>query len=281
MEDGQLNKTKVGFIIQARMGSTRLPEKVLVPVPLMKGKPVIQWISENLKSSKFDGEVVVATSERPENDVLERFCLEKNISCFRGDEDNVLSRFIHLAQTRDFNVLVRLTGDNPILDVPLLDKTIQYHLDKQNDYTYTNGLPIGMNMEVVSAGPLIDLQKKELNGPEREHVTLHIRGNDNYKQSCLDFDEGDIRLQKLRLTIDYASDFTLLSTILSCLGKNEMPGLELIKKIWEEDSWIFDSNQGNFQKNYFETEKEEIEVALDLLERYEFKRVAKILKSVG
>ena len=280
MEDGQLNKIKVGFIIQARMGSTRLPEKVLVPVPLGKGKPVIQWISENLRSSKFEGETIVATSERPENDVLERFCLDNNISCFRGDEDNVLSRFIFLTKTHNFDVLVRLTGDNPILDVSLLDQTIQYHLEEQNDYTHTSGLPIGMNMEVMSAGALMTLEKKRLNAPEREHVTLHIRGNDSYRQSSLTFEE-DIQLEKLRLTIDYSSDFTLLSTILSFLEENELPGIELIKKIWREYPWIFDSNKGNFQKNYFETEKEEIEVALDLLERYEFKRVAKILRSVG
>ena len=280
MEDGQLNKTKVGFIIQARMGSERLPEKVLVPVPFVKGKPALQWITENLKSSRFEGEVIVATSERPENDVLERFCREKKISYFRGDEDNVLSRFVHLTEAKNFDVVVRLTGDNPILDVPFLDKTIQYHLDTKNDYTYTSGLPIGMNMEVVSAEPLLNLQKKKLDGPEREHVTLHIRGNEDYKQSCLAFEEEeDVPLEKLRLTMDYASDFTLLSTILSFLGENELPGIGLIKKIWQEAPWIFDSNQENFQKSYFETEHEEIKVAVELLEKYEFKRVAKILRS--
>ena len=280
MEDGLLNKTKVGFIIQARMGSTRLPDKVLVPVPPKRGKPVIEWISENLKLSRFKGQVVVASSEGSENDVLERFCIAKNINCFRGDENNVLSRFVHLAEVKGFDVMVRLTGDNPILDVNFLDQTIQHHLDEQNDYTYTKGLPIGMNLEVVSAKPLLELQKKELTKLEREHVTLHIRENGDYKQSCLSFGEEGFPFEKLRLTMDYPSDFTLLSTVLSYLPENDLPDIELIKRIWKEDAWIFESNQGNFQKRSFESESEEIEVALEILERYEFDRVVKILRSV-
>ena len=280
MEDGQLNNLKVGYIIQARMGSTRLPAKVLAPVPPRVGKPVIEWISENLKLSRFNGEIIVASSAGPENDVLEKFCIGKNIHCFRGDEDNVLSRFVHLTELNSFDVVVRLTGDNPILDVSLLDQTIQYHLDEQNDYTYTKGLPIGMNLEVVSAKPLLELQKKKLKKLEREHVTLHIRDNDDYKQSCLTFQEEEIPLETLRLTMDYPSDFTLLSTVFSYLPENQLPNLELIKRIWKDTPWIFESNKGNFQKRSFESESEEIEVALEILERYEFERVVKILKSI-
>src|SRR5688500_5242636 len=116
MEVGQPNSPKVGFIIQARMKSTRLPGKVLLPIPLHGGKPIIQWIVDNVKKSGFEKKIILATSTNEEKDPLVAYCKTNSIECFRGDEENVLSRFIQILELNAFDLVVRLTGDNPLLD---------------------------------------------------------------------------------------------------------------------------------------------------------------------
>ena len=131
------NKIRVGFIIQARMKSTRLPNKVLTKIPLGTGKPIIKWIVDELKKSTFKNEIIVATSQNEENNILYNYCKSENIICFRGEEDNVLSRFIEIQEKENFTFIVRLTGDNPIIDIAVLDKTIQFHIANNNEYTRT------------------------------------------------------------------------------------------------------------------------------------------------
>lgn len=280
MEDGRLNRVKVGFIIQARMHSTRLPNKVLMPIPFKTGKPILQWISDELQRSKFINKIVVATSKNSENDLLEKFCRERKVHCFRGEEENVLSRYIHLARTEQFDVMVRLTGDNPIVDIKILDKVIEYHLQNSNDYTYSVGLPLGMNFEVVKPVALADLKGRELSKAENEHVTLFIRNKGGYKKGVYIHEEKQVPLEKLRTTIDYSSDFLLLSTILSQVDEGDSPNVNLIKALWKECPWIFDANQKNVQKRQFKNQKEEFRFAVELLDKHDFHRVSKILKSI-
>jgi len=249
MEAGQLNKIRVGFVIQARMKSTRLPNKVLMNVPVGSGKPIIQWIVDELKDSVFKGEVIVATSVNSENNVLFDYCRSKNIKCFRGSEEDVLSRFIEIQKNEHFDVVVRCTGDNPILDIAILDKTIQFHLNNKNEYTKTESLPLGMNFEMMSSSAMLDLQNQNLSDSDKEHVTLFIRNNDFYRKGvyCPSVN-NDVR--ELRLTVDYPSDLILVSSLLSMVNKNNDSefGLALVERAFKECPWIFDVNSGNIQK---------------------------------
>jgi spore coat polysaccharide biosynthesis protein SpsF len=115
MVDGLLNK-KVAFIIQARMQSTRLPGKILMPLPVGSNVPLLGRIVETLKISNTNHSIIVATSTNPENNLLETFCKENNVACFRGSEDDVLSRFIDIVKNTDYDLIVRLTADNPFVD---------------------------------------------------------------------------------------------------------------------------------------------------------------------
>lgn len=249
MADGQLSKIKVGFLIQARMKSIRLPNKVLMNIPLGSGKPIIQWIVDELKRSVFAGEIIIATSINSENDVLFDFCRSKHIKCFRGSEEDVLSRFIKIEESEKFDVIVRLTADNPIIDIAILDKTIQFHLDSKNDYTKTEGLPIGMNFEIISPRTLLDLQNQHLSSSDKEHVTLFIKNSNLYKKGIY-CPVPNSTVKNLRLTVDYPSDFMVISSVLSLASETNKVefGLVFIEKIFRDYPWIFDINSGNIQQ---------------------------------
>jgi spore coat polysaccharide biosynthesis protein SpsF len=277
MEVGLLNK-KVGFIIQARMRSTRLPGKILLPIPLGSGKPLLLWIIDELKRSKFNKEIIIATSINPENDVLVSFCDLNNIDCFRGDEENVLSRFTAISKQKKYDCIVRLTADNPIVDIAILDDTIANHFMDNNDYTKTEGLPVGMNFEIISSNALVDIENYEITKFDKEHVTLFVRNSDNYKKGVYIPKVND-EFNKLRLTVDYASDYSMLSTILTqCNPQNNLKGISLIEYTYNIYPWLFDANSSNIQKKQYKNFDEEIKDACVYLDQLEFKNVSEILR---
>lgn len=277
MEVGLLNK-KVAFIIQARMKSTRLPGKILLPIPLGNGKPLLLWIIDELKNSKFSKEIIVATSVNPENDVLVSFCDLNNIDCFRGDEENVLSRFIAISKQKKYDCIVRLTADNPIVDIAILDDTIANHFMDNNDYTKTEGLPVGMNFEIISSNALVDIENHEITESDKEHVTLFVKNNDNYKKGVFTPKVND-EFNKLRLTVDYASDYSLLSTILTqCTQQNNLKGILLIEYTYNIYPWLFATNSSNIQKKQYLDIDEEIKDACIFLDQFEFKHASGILR---
>jgi spore coat polysaccharide biosynthesis protein SpsF len=244
---GQLNK-KIAFVIQARIKSKRLPGKVMLPIPLHSNKPILLWIIEELKKSSFNNEIIVATSRNVENDIIESFCIQNDINCFRGDEENVLSRFINISKVNNYDCIVRLTADNPLIDSSVLDEAIRFHLLNQFEYTNTIGLPIGMNFELVLPNVFYNIDKFKLTMDEKEHVTLYIKNNSRYFKGSYkpNINPG---IKNLRLTIDYPSDYTLISTILSMYNSDKYISiLPLIEDIYLKYPWLFQTNNLNIQK---------------------------------
>lgn len=278
MEGGPQNNS-VACIVQARMSSNRLPGKTLMPIPIASDKSLLLWIVEEVRKSKFQPNIYIATSLSNENDVLEAFCARHNVHCFRGDEDDVLSRFGAIVKKSKPATVVRLTADNPLIDVEALDETIAYHLEQKNDYTKTEGLPLGMNFEVVSSQAILKSDSEELSKSEREHVTLFIRNNKGFKKETYQFaTEGD--LKELRLTVDYPSDFLLVSTLLGFALQNEtLRGLPLVQKIYREHPWLFGANAMNVQKRQFFSLAEELKVASETLKNLEYHKAASILEA--
>jgi len=274
MEDGRLNKLRIGYIIQARMASKRLPGKILMPLPFDHGKPLIKWITDALKKSKYDSSIVVATSVNSENQALEDFCKVEKIAIFRGDEENVLSRFISIIMNNNFDVIVRLTADNPIIDLKILESAIEQHVRLNKDYTKTDGLPLGMNFEVINPKVLLATHDSELSKDDREHVTLYIR---HHSKDAFTLAVGDPQFRDLRLTIDYPSDYAAVSLLLACLEDGEFPSYEMVKRIARTKGWIFEVNGANIQKRQYTSENVEREEALKLLKMYGFNSTAQRL----
>jgi len=260
------------------MKSTRLPGKILLPLPLNGGKPLLLWILDELKKSRYIPEIWVATSKNKENDVLAKFCEAKSIHCFRGEEEDVLSRFLSITEDRQYDVVVRLTADNPLIDISILDKCIEHHIQKKNDYTSTKNLPLGMNFEVISAKTLLSTKEEGLEEAEREHVTLYIKNTDSYKRENYT-PLVPKELKKLRLTVDYPSDLLVISTLLGLYNDEKgITGVSLVEEVFKKYPFIFEVNLSNVQKKQFKDKEQEIKHAIEVLKSLELFGAAGILE---
>ncbi len=168
-----------GIIIQARMGSTRLPGKVLMKVG---SKNLLQHIIDRLNLLQVsDCKIVVATSKEKSDDAVESFCNENAIACFRGDEKNVLNRFWMCTMQYGFDDIVRLTGDNPFVDITELERLIEMHRSCNADYSYSDTeLPEGLGAEIFSKQALQKSIEKAYKDNHFEHVDDYILENRNH-----------------------------------------------------------------------------------------------------
>lgn len=264
-------------IIQARIKSERLPGKVLMDLPYGNGKPLLKWVTDTIKSSKVIDKCIIATSANRENNQIEEFCKENNIQCYRGSEMDVLSRFISICKSESADVIIRLTGDNPILDIEKLDQAVNKHIKSDADYTSTYGLPLGMNFEIIS-GKAFRSINEEASYDEKEHVTLYFKNRALYKKHSIDLSDKD-ELHKLRLTIDYSEDYLVASHLLSNLKNNELPSLNLVERIYNETPWIFKVNSSKIQKNVFSNFSDEKKEAVQVLRRFGFDKSANVLEN--
>ena len=171
-------------IIQARMGSTRLPGKVLKRID---GRPMLSYLLDRvLKSTKID-KVIIATSILAIDDPIEDHCKEYGVDCFRGSENDVLSRYYECAKKYNADVIVRLTADCPLADPNVIDDVIKIFECNNVDYC-ANTVPVstfpdGTDVEVFSMNAL-EKAFNEVKDPHfREHVTFQFWQTDNYKSN--------------------------------------------------------------------------------------------------
>ena len=278
MVDGLQNK-KVAFIIQARMKSARLPGKILLPMPMGSKFTLLDQIIKSLKSSKANATIYIATSENDENDILESVAKKNGVYCFRGSENDVLSRFISILEKENFDTVVRLTADNPIVDIAILDRTIAHHIHSQKDYTHTEGLPLGMNFEVITAKAVLSLKSKALSEQDKEHVTLFIRNNSEYSCQTVAIELKDT-IKNIRVTIDYPSDYLVISSLFALHLETKIPlGLQLLEYADLQYPFLLKCNQTNVQKRNSKTIEEEIKVAIPILEALELNKIVNLLQT--
>ncbi|MCB0629660.1 MAG: glycosyltransferase family protein [Saprospiraceae bacterium] len=279
MEDGPYAKLSVIAVIQARMASTRLPGKVLMPIPYPNGQPLIQRITQNLKGSRYIDHAVVATSEEKGDDPLVQFLCTEDIDYYRGSHHNVFSRFLNVAHQYKADHIVRLTGDNPFLDVEVLDQTIEAHVANEVDYTATKGLPLGMNLEIVKRAALSkSAETGQMNKEDEEHVTAFIKRSPLFTKQIIQYDS---RLCDLRLTIDYPSDFALVSLLYAGWPEESLSQstLSLLENIYDSTPWLFEINEDNFQKVVGQNYEEEKAIAIQVLNRLDLGRAAQVLEA--
>lgn len=163
---------KILVIIQARMGSTRLPGKILKE---LNGRALLLRLIDNLKNNNHSAEVVVATSTNKENDCLEEVLREENIRCFRGSENDVLERFVDVIKLEQPDIVVRATADDPLMSSECMDELIDKLVEEDLDYAVMKNLPRGITTEVIKANVLVDLLKRsDLTARDHEHVTIFI-----------------------------------------------------------------------------------------------------------
>lgn len=196
----------LGIVIQARMGSSRLPGKVLREVA---GRPLLGHVIGRLETLRHEAVVVVATSDRPVDDQIAAWCESKGVRCFRGDELDVLDRYFTCASLYGFEQVVRLTADNPFTDIEELDRLLTYHIDGAYDYSHAFGsLPVGVGSEVFTLSAL-EKSHREGNQPHhREHVNEYFTDRpDLFRIGVLPIPPEKVA-PDLRLTVDTMEDWT-------------------------------------------------------------------------
>jgi len=208
---------KVAAIIQARLGSTRLPGKILKKV---MDKTLLEYQIERIRKAKNIDEIIIATTVKETDDTIIEMCKKLGLSYYRGSEDDVLSRYYEAAVKFEVDVIVRITSDCPIIDPKVIDKVIQTYLDHQEyiDYvsnTLIRSYPRGLDTEVFSFKTLERTHKMAVLPSHREHVTAYIYHHPEEFNLENVSDEQDFSHH--RWTVDTIEDFRLISNIISHL----------------------------------------------------------------
>lgn len=211
-------------IIQARMGSTRLPGKVMINI---KGKTVLNHIVDRVRYCNNIDKIIVATSTDKRNDIIEKECKKMNIRCFRGSEEDVLERYYEAANQVCADLIVRITADCPMIDNNVIDKMMEKFLrvnrDKKIDYmsnfdVVRNTFPRGMDVEIISMDALKKSYKEAKQYYEREHVTPYIYNNID-KFNIIGYSNNQ-DLSEYRFTLDTKEDLNLIEIIYDNLYDN-------------------------------------------------------------
>lgn len=207
----------VGIVIQARMGSSRLPGKVLMGIGSFT---ILDHILQRIQVIGFLQNTVIATSIKSQDDVISSNIYSHKVNNFRGSEDDVLSRYYACASWFGFKHVVRLTADNPFVDQEELLNLIGYHIAHGFDYTHSFGdMPVGVGAEVFSYTALRESYYRGKAKNHREHVNEYIHEN------CNKFKVGQLtvpnkkKAQDLRLTVDTADDLNRCRNLYSCCGE--------------------------------------------------------------
>ena len=232
--------SKADCIIQARLSSSRLPNKVLLT---LNGKSVLDYVINQLTFCKLINKIVIATTNLKEDDQIENFAKKNNIDFFRGDSNDVLDRFFQCAKKNAFKKIVRITADNPLIDPTIVDNVIQKFMTNQYDYVSNHiprTFPQGTEVEVFSFKSLEFAWMKSKKYSEREHVTPYFYNNPNlFKIGSVSYDED---ISYLRWTVDKYPDFELVKAIVSKIKKRPIL-MQDILELFYKDKNLFDINK--------------------------------------
>lgn len=195
-------------IVQARMGSTRLPGKVLED---LEGAPMLQRQLERVARAHTLDQIVVATSTDAADDPIAALCEQLGFDCFRGDLDDVLKRFVGAIAAHSPEVVVRITADCPLMSPAVIDLIVTEFHKSDCDYlsnTLEPSYPDGVDVEVIRASALREVAASSTDPHEREHVTLGVyRRAKEYRVANY---RGDQDLSGLRWTVDSAEDLAFV-----------------------------------------------------------------------
>lgn len=212
---------KVGVIIQARVGSTRLPGKVLMEI---KGKKVLEHVVERVKLAKLVDTVIIATTTSENDDKLADLAISNNWLLHRGSEDDVLSRYYEAAQKYHLDVIVRITSDCPLIDPNVINDMIDFYINHDYQMISNAGadlskrtFPRGLDVEIFSIDALRNAYLNAKEQYQREHVTPFIYENYNEVFYYL----NDLDYSKYRWTLDTEEDWKLINKIYQYLYNGE------------------------------------------------------------
>tara|TARA_Y200000002_G_scaffold375444_1_gene377749 strand:- start:4175 stop:4897 length:723 start_codon:yes stop_codon:yes gene_type:complete len=212
-------KMNIHIIIQARTGSTRLPNKVMKK---LEDKIVLQHVVDRLKKSNYASDIIICTTRKKNDDVIADFCLYNKIKIYRGSESNVLERYYETAKYFNSNIIIRVTSDCPLVDATYIDMMIDFFFNENLSYLGPryfgkHKFPDGFNGEVFNYNILEEAHKNALIN-EREHVTTYMikkYSKKEFEYPILYKKYKNLIFSNLHLSLDTSEDYELLKNIFS------------------------------------------------------------------
>lgn len=237
-------------IIQARIGSTRLPGKVLKKIC---GKTVLEHDIDRLKKVRNITKIIIATTTLEKDDLIVEEADKLNINYYRGSEEDVLARYYYAAKENNADIVVRVTSDCPLIDSEITERIIQYYIENREKYDYVSNTivrtyPRGLDTEVFSFKALEKSFNEATSKSDREHVTPYIwRNNNLFKLAQY---KNDINYSELRWTLDTEEDYLLIDIIYNFLfhQKGDNFNMKDILKLYDKHELLRKINDNVEQK---------------------------------
>ncbi len=211
------NMPRVVCIIEARMRSSRLPGKVMLPI---LGRPMIAHMVDRLREARLIDDIVVATTDHASCDPIVELCEAEGISCFRGSEEDVLARVLGAARAFQADVIVETTGDCPLHDARLIDKAVADFLLGGSEFVsnidpYT--APRGTDVRIFTTSALAQVDRISDDPADHEHVSLYfMRRPEQFRHRNVATQLGT-DAPRYRLTVDTPEDLALVRTVFEAL----------------------------------------------------------------
>jgi len=239
-----------GAIIEARMGSLRLPGKVMLEA---NNHPLIYQLIKRLKYINNLDQIIIATTSNKKDDLFCNYLKKKKIKFFRGSEDNVLERVLKTAQKFNVKNIVQITGDCPLIDPQIVSQVIATFKNNKFDFVSNANIrtyPDGMDVSVFSTKNLKKAYNLTKNKFDLEHVTLFFRRKKNIFSQCNIMAPINLHYPKLGLTLDEEKDYKLIKIIFKKFKKSRQPFTCLdIVNFLKENQYLLKINKNVARKS--------------------------------
>ena len=224
----------LGCIIQARMSSSRLPGKVMLP--LKNKKPILFHVIKQLQYSKLIKKIVVATSLNSEDDIIEDYLDEIGINCFRGSLDDLIDRHYQCAKKFNFSAIMRMPSDKPFFDPQIVDEVIELFNSVPNDYTSNFPVPlkfnIGTEVEIFSFEALEKAWKNSVKPSEREHIFPYFHNHKN--EFKILYSPNLEKFSNYRFVVDRDNDYKLVKLLAEKINKSPILISDIVNLLEKE-----------------------------------------------
>ncbi|MBE2256497.1 MAG: glycosyltransferase family protein [Ignavibacteria bacterium] len=255
-------KSDTLIIIQARRGSTRLPDKVLMQ---LSGKPLLIRMYERVFASEVDAKIIIATTTNKEDDIICEMCDTNSIEYFRGHPTDLLDRHYNAAKKFEAKIISKIPSDCPLIDPKVIKKVFQYFFDNTGKFDFVSNLhpatyPDGNDVEVFTFDALETAHKNATKNFEREHTTPYIWENpEKFRIGNVEWESGLDYSKKFRFTIDYPEDYEFIKNVYDELyPKNNIFGLDQILNLLKQKPGIYDINKKYLGEYWYKNHLDEL-----------------------
>jgi spore coat polysaccharide biosynthesis protein SpsF (cytidylyltransferase family) len=212
---------RICAFIAVRMKSKRLPKKALANI---EGYTALERVINNIKPSKFVDEIIIATSTNKQDDVIVKLAKDKGIPYFRGDKDNVIKRYFDASEKFKTDIIVRVTGDCPLMSFEIIDYLIKEHLKQNADFTSldNNRIPIGTFPEIINSLALKKLMSLDIDLSYSEYMTFYFINNPElFSINIVPCNQKKFIRPNYRMTLDYPEDLEFFRVLFQELGSQD------------------------------------------------------------